>query len=305
MSGGGLERAGAGRWDGLTPEEQERALQALWQALARLAGRYSGMDSTSVSQERAAALLQSMLYTIGEVSRLEGVPLGVLLRQDISEAVRRGQRMLEERRRTQRRRWAALCRRAPAVRTVFYTETLRGLGEFFRRYDTVFEAHLIPCSIDYPLLSPVPERVQGVSYIEAYLGALEVERRFLGAFPAQELEGLYAACVPAWRQAPFNLCDAGVCNAAGRALLGLGGPGLDVSPAQRRAIERGLAGMDDGARRAAILEAGARACRELGLGDAGLFDYLRPGLESLGVRAEQALRHGDLSRVFVSLAAEG
>ena len=148
--------------------EREKILSALLPLLEQEARTFAGPDSSSLPESQARELLLSLLYTLETAARADGIHPALLLRQcSPAEVLLRGRRLLEARRQRAEHAWQELCRCAPAVPNAYYRDTLRSLGDFFRRYDIRYAAHQIPCSIDYPLLRPVPESLSGISYVEA------------------------------------------------------------------------------------------------------------------------------------------
>lgn len=276
----------------LSPGEQERALAALWDLLRHQAALWSGGD-TSLTEERARGLLSSLLYTLQTAAEDGGVPLETLLRGDLSAALDRGRAALGERIGAAKADWEALRRARPPVPNAYYRDTLAELGRFFGRYDRYYAAHEVPCAIDYPLLRPVPEEEQGVTFAADYLRRLGWESAFLAGFDRGTLRRLYDREMPDWADVPFSFCDLPLTNALGRALLGLDPRPLDVSAAERRALSRLLADRGEGELRAMLGERGAALCPAAPA-------YFRAAAEGLAPRLAAAMERGDLSRIFVT-----
>ncbi len=278
----------------LSPGEQERALAALWDLLRHQAALWSGGD-TSLTEERARSLLSSLLYTLQTAAEDGGVSLEALLRGDLTAALERGRAALGERLEAARAQWEALRRWRPPVPNVYYRDTLAELGRFFGRYDRYYAAHEVPCAIDYPLLRPVPEEEQGVTFAADYLRRLGWERAFLAGFDRGTLRRLYDREVPDWADVLFNFCDLPLTNALGRALLGLDPKSLNLTAAERRDLTRLLAGRDEGELRSLLGDCGAALSPE-----GGAAAYFRAAAESAAPRLAAALERGDLSRIFVT-----
>lgn len=276
----------------LSPGEQERALAALWDLLRHQAALWSGGD-TSLTEERARGLLSSLLYTLQTAAEDGGVPLETLLRGDLTAALDRGRAALGGRIGAARADWEALRRVRPPVPNAYYRDTLAELGRFFGRYDRYYAAHEVPCAIDYPLLRPVPEEEQGVTFAADYLRRLGWESAFLAGFDRGTLRRLYDREVPDWADVLFNFCDLPLANALGLALLGLDPRPLDVSAAERRALSRLLADRGEGELRALLGERGAALCPAAPA-------YFRAAAEGLAPRLAAAMERGDLSRIFVT-----
>lgn len=272
---------------------------ALWTLLTRQAARFTGCDHSSMTAEQAQELLRSLLYTLSAVCVTEGVAPQELL-ADADGALRRGRRILLGKRETAKEAWARTCLGVPDLQNAYLIDTLRSIGSFFERYDVYYGAHQIPCSIDYPLLCPVPERLAGVSYVEEYLRRLAMENRFLRVFPSDAAARLLSAVLPSYRAELLNLCDGVLINAVGRALLGLEARPLDIAPSQRRSIGRAVKALAPDALDRLYGGALDALWGELSL-PAGDATYFHRALHSLSVRTAQAARSGDLSHLFLSL----
>ena len=212
-------------------EEQQRFLAKLWELLRWQAGRYNGTDSTSMPIEKAQELLASLMYTLSVAVREENKNVAPedLLQSDFRKVLKRGQSILERRKKEGEAAWNALCLEAPQINNVFYVSTIRNLGLFFKRYDIFYAAHEIPCSIDYPLLDPVPEDLQGISFIEEYIRRVRIESRLINHCPLGAVLCLLKNTTGNIREDYLNLCGPVLTNALGRCLLGYDLGSLELS----------------------------------------------------------------------------
>lgn len=259
--------------------------------LARQAALYAGADNTSISAAAAQRLLQSIVYTLqaggGEACAPEA-------------ALARGQEALRAQLRRAKRRWQILRCVQPPVENAYYAQTLRELGVFFARYDVRFGAHEIPCSIDYPLLCPVPEQLQGVGYVEAYLARLQLEAQLLQRFDRTELARLYARTIPEYEDFLFNFCEPALLQAVGRMLAGLAPDCLCLPPQAQAALCAHLQPLSGRALRRAVCTAAETVCTALGLEAAA--PYFQAGVQRAVPRLYEALRHGAPDALFPVLA---
>ena len=139
--------------------------------LADQCRRYAAGDS-SLPRETAAELLCSLRYVLGLEGRERPADPRPLLREPLEEAFRREQAALEKRTAQARRLWQAACIARPQIENRSLTDTLAGIGAFWRRYDRRFFAHEVPGDIDYQLCLPAPERLLGVDYLISWLSRL-------------------------------------------------------------------------------------------------------------------------------------
>lgn len=281
-----------------SPEQQQQFLAMLWALLKQQAEKYCGMDSTSLPVETAQELLASLTYTLSEAARADGLSAAALLQSDLAAVLARGQQLLAARRETARRAWNALCLAAPRIRNAYYVDTLKNLGLFFDRYDLYYAAHQIPCSIDYPLLAPVPEQFKGVSYIEAYLRQVGAENRLVNCFAPGAVRSLLQAVDPAYPENYRNLCEPVLTHALGCTLLGAEPRALALSQADVRRLAQLFRGKPQAELAAMLRTAASSLLQSLGF-DAGGAACFAQAVTSLAVRAELAAQAGHLTNIFV------
>ena len=278
--------------------EREQIMSRFWTLLRAQAAKWNGMDSTSLPVERAQDLLASLVYTIGAAVEA-GASREELLYGDLSDLLNRGRRVLRERQRAVHVAWKLLCQELPPVRNVYYLSTVQNLGLFFKRYDIYYEAHHVPCSVDYWLLCQVPEEQKGVHYVEAYLHRLQIENDFLNCFARADLIGLYERAIPDYEDFLFNLCEPVLTNAVGLALLGQPVRPLNVSETQRNALCAALTDRSATELERMVKEAVRLLCRELGMTVEDEVGYLIRAASGLPTRIAAACGRQDLSKFFL------
>ena len=202
----------------LSDEEQILLTGKLYEELKRQVGKYNSIDSTSMAVEKAQDILECLIYTTWAVVA-DGASKEDILSGDAAATIERGRILLREHQKTAKVSWELLCRDLPKVQNAFYRSTLESIGSFFKNYNIPYEAHHIPCSIDYWPLCPVSERLKGVHYIEEYLYRIQIENDFVNYFDVDQIKTLYCKFIPHYEEALFNLCDLVLTNAVGRVLL--------------------------------------------------------------------------------------
>ena len=170
--------------------------------------------------EKAQDLLASLIYTLSLVAKEDRLSSDVLLQRDFHQVVKRGQDILDSKRKAVYQDWKQLCLDAPNICNVYYISTMQNLGLFFKRYDIYYEAHQIPCSIDYLLLNPVEEGIKGISYIEEYIRRIRIENSFMSLFDFDIVIGLLQRGVPDYKENYLNLSEPVFINSLGKELLG-------------------------------------------------------------------------------------
>lgn len=271
---------------GPTPDEAARAGGGLAALFARQARRYAFGD-TSLRADTARELMASIAYTLDLWRRENGLPAGAPACADPDAALRQGEALAEQKLAQARTLLAAAAATAPSAVCAPYLETLRSIrDDFFRRYDPRYLAHLIPCSIDYPLCLPLPDDPPGAEYVCGYLQRIVLENRFL-----QRLGGAHAALmdrrVPGWRDLPVNLYGEASACAVGLALAGERAGTLSPSPETAGRVRGALRGLTLLRTHGALSAAAARVGRELSLSGPESA-YLSAAADSLAPRAAAA-----------------
>ena len=294
--------------DALTPapsgqgEAPELALaRANLLALLRAqALRYTQGESTSLPRETMTELLTSLCYTLSIDPRKGDSALLPLAEGDPHARYAEALERLRQKTDCARILAGQLCLSAPALDCIALQDTLRSIVAGLNGYDPRFFAHRVPGNIDYQLLRPVPERVQGVDYILAYLTRLDAELHLLARLPLHRVLALLDGFSPEWRKLVANLYAPVATNALGLALLGGDPRRLHIT----QALRDELLGML-GNRPAEVIEerlfaASRTVCRALDLQDESDTALLLSLALDLAPRVHAACAAGDLSRVFVA-----
>ena len=279
--------------------EQEKLTGRLWELLKMQAGKYNGIDSTSMTIKKAQEILESMLYTIG-VATENGAAKEEILNGSLSLLLDRGREILKGKQKSVKVEWKLLCRELPRIPNVYFLSTMENLGLFFDSYDIYFAAHHTSESIDYWPLCPIPETVKGIGYIEEYIHRIQIENDYLNCFEREDVISLCEKYVPDYREALFNLCEPVLTNAIGLSLIGKEVQGLHISAAQREDIYQMLIGRTEKEICDMIKESVLSACRQIGMTAENETDYLIGAATGLGARIREALKHRDLSGIFLS-----
>lgn len=283
----------------LSGEDAQALALRLIDLLAWQTRKYTKGESSSVTVETAQELLSSLRYTLAVVMEETGMPYKRLLTEELPPLIRQGQTMLQDRLEKTKRLWAAVCQTAPDIRNGYYADTLRGIGDYFKRYDLYFFAHLKPPCIDYPLLIAADESLQGLDFTEQYLKRMLTENLFLRCFDSHEVRELLSAIDGDIEEAYLNLCEQPLINAMGLALLGKAARRLHIGDAEREEIRALLQDKTREQRRRILRSAVLDLCGALHITDERSRGYLTMYADSLLPRLDAALAAGDVSGVFI------
>lgn len=201
----------------------------LWQLLSEQSRLFTSGDSSSVPEDTARDLLQSILFTLD--TALPHCPHSE--KSSLSELLKEGQKQLAKEVEDAK---ALLCQvqsTVPPADNIAYKDTLLALEGFFQYYDLRCMAHHIPCMIDYQLAQPVKQSLQGIGFIGQYLHRLLMENLFCQAFSPQHMRALLSVYCLDYKRLLINLFDPLFVNSAGLCLLGKDPRELHISETDR------------------------------------------------------------------------
>ncbi len=285
---------------GLSAAETQAFQQGLWQLLAQQTRRYTSGESSSVRTEIAQELLQSICFSIavyiqdtGDIEALKTDDLEALLKRSsavLNAEVDRGKMLL-----------CRVYETAPEIENQSYTDTLKGMGMFFKWYDSRYFAHQIPGDIDYQLCHPVPENLAGILFINEYLRRLQLENTFCNCFHTQTVIALLTQYCPDYVGQLINLFEPVAINAIGRVLLKKRALTLGITDTDRAALAAFFLQRTSTQALAALTNAADALCGQLHIKDKALAEYLRQCAAALYPRIQA--QDSGLAGIFLPLVA--
>ena len=273
--------------EGLTADQILTIPQQLYLLLAQQTQKYTSGESSSIPEELAAELLDSICYCLEQ----HEAGLHVLLHQDGMEALTEGIRRVGRKQIRSSIAWQQVCNHLPPVENRSMLDTLKSIGLFWQRYDPRFFAREIPCDIDYQLAHPVPDELLGVAWLRDYLDRLLIEDTVLRRFPSDSVRRVLAASCPDHQELLVNLYEPAAAAALGVTMAEGDLFELDITAAGQVTLTAWLAPMSVCARRLALERAGETLARRLEL-PAGAAAYLRETALALAPRVEAVLASG-------------
>lgn len=282
----------------MSEEEQALLTGKLYEELKRQVGKYNSIDSTSIQIEKAQDILECLIYTVWATVEA-GASKEELLTGNISELIEQGREILRTKQKYMKVAWELLCDDLPKVQNVYYRSTIENIGMFFKNYSIPYEAHHIPCSIDYWPLCPVSERLKGVHFIDEYLYRIQIENDFLNCFDEMQVRALYRKFIPHFEDALFNLCDPVLTNAIGRMLLGKQIQDLQISTEEQSSLLGTLTGKSIDELASMVARAIECICKEIGF-EADEQQYLQLAVKGLPVRIAEAVKKQNLEYIFIN-----
>lgn len=215
--------------------------------VAKLTRKYTSGESSSVPYDTAQMLMEAVMYCIREGEEGQRLPLvpenfGAV---QASWTYQQGYERVVEKTKEARDLYDLLtagfedygCRN-------YYNTVIKGLPQFFLRYDARFcpQDHLL--TLDYPAMDR-REGLRGVDKIHQYISSLNIEKRFLGMFERSAVAGLLYRTMPDYELIYFdNICYQVLLAALGCMIADEPVPGLKISEEGYNIISQFFDGAD-------------------------------------------------------------
>lgn len=177
-----------------------------------LADKYTSKESTSITWERAQTLMEAVLYCINQY--VPAAKAGVVRPAQRPEAkfmYQKGYERVIEKTIRAKALYEEIIRDFEDYGVMNYRDTvIKGMPEFFRRYDPRFcpQDHLL--TLDYPLLEgnlAGDVQLRGIDLILAYLQGIKKEKAFLEQFDRSAVVSLLEELVPDYQELYLdNIC---------------------------------------------------------------------------------------------------
>lgn len=246
-----------------SPEEQREIMEQMYQLCEKQVKSYHKHrhmgNNSSVPIELAQDLIESIVYTVD----LAG---GVHTNINIEEALRLGQKILENRLIQAKSMLELVMGTAPQWQTECRWEALRCLRHYLDNYDHLHMAHKYPENLYYPILVTPPEGIKGIDSCLFYLNILWIENRIMAGIPDDTLNRF-------WDHLPngsSNQCEHLLINGMGKALINAGLTPLVFQPDEYQQLLSVLLS----ATTETLQSAGNRLCQWLELNDESAQKYV-------------------------------
>ncbi|MEG2429851.1 MAG: DUF6179 domain-containing protein, partial [Oscillospiraceae bacterium] len=176
----------------------------LWVLLSERTNRYTTDDSSSVPVEIAQELFKSICYCItlcknnNKLSQAQSKNAKELLLQGLNEA----ENLVAISKVCFKKVKLSFLK----IENDFYQDIIPEINRFFKKYDFVFFAHSIPTMINYPLCL-LPQKKQGIEYINCYLSSLLIENDFCNKFNINTIKNLLKTYSTDYQTLPINIYE--------------------------------------------------------------------------------------------------
>ena len=194
-------------------------LNELIPVVAMLERQYTGIESSSVTYEKANQLMEAVLYCIREVEQ-SGETVLASQQQSAMQAYKTGARLV--RRKAEELFTFYECHKQEfhAYGNRYLTDILqKGIPAFFQYYDEKYEPQNTILTLDYPIFVDL-SGYQGIDCVDIYVRNLAEEQRFLAKFGGDYVRSVLCAYSEDYGELPENIAGIVFGNVIGHVLAG-------------------------------------------------------------------------------------
>ncbi len=194
-------------------------MNELLPVVAMLTKKYTGIESSSVSYEKANQLMEAVLYCIRE-TETGGESLMAACKQNAMQAYKTGAQLV--RRKTEELlsfyecHKKEFCAYGNVYLAAFWDE---GMPAFFQHYDEQFEPQNAILTLDYPVFTDLTQ-YQGIDRVDLYVRSIAEEQRFLAKFGETYVRKVLQAYCADYAELPENIAAIVFGNVIGHVLTG-------------------------------------------------------------------------------------
>lgn len=183
----------------------EYKMEELLPIVAELAQKYTSGESSSITYERAAYLMEGILYCLAEAGEEEGILPAE--GQSAWQAYLAGTEKVREKLQMAKKEYERLFPGFCAYGSENYSDTvLKGLAEFFKWYDPVLAPQETILTLDYPVLKDL-SAYSGIDAIWLYLQCICLEQKFMGAFEERCVREVLTGYDRHYEKQFYNICS--------------------------------------------------------------------------------------------------
>jgi len=179
--------------------EASYEMEELLPIVGKLAVKYTGNASTSISYERAEQLMEAVLYCIREAEQGEFSLTAAGQKTSAQQMYEAGVAAVERKVKEALKLYHQILPEFCSYEVRCLSDTfLEGLPRFFQRYDIKFAPQETILTLDYPVVKDL-SGYRGIDKIYEYIQCIAREQEFLRAFPENEVKNALLACNPGYR----------------------------------------------------------------------------------------------------------
>lgn len=183
----------------------EASLEELLPLVRDLTESYTGKESTSVTYETANMLMEAILYCLEEGETDSSLPMAPGGHSQAKNRYDFGYQLVLKKTVQAKLLYEDIIKDFDSYGNLAcYDTVVKGMPEFFLRYDPKFQPQNHPLTLDYPILTRM-ETLRGVDAIWVYLNGVKAETVFLGALPREYVVNILESRYDNYKEDIMNL----------------------------------------------------------------------------------------------------
>lgn len=278
-------------------------MEAFLPVVAKLAERYTGFESTSVTYEKAEQLMGAVLYCIKEMENCEQNSIVSGENRSAQQAYEIGyQCVVEKVTRTLKLYHDILSDFSGYGNRCLYDTVIKRIPEFFKWYDAEFEPQNTIVLLDYPVGKDL-SKYSGIDKIYEFLSCIRIEQLFLHAFPEDEIRSVLCKCDCEYQNMLGNICETVYMVVLCHVLIQKPW-GTELQAEDYARLQKTFLQTDEQEIKEQLTMATRLFVQKYEGENKELSDYLLAFLEGIFVRLKMAVQNDSIKRVFCILGIE-
>jgi hypothetical protein len=264
---------------------------------------YTKDESSSVRVEAAESILQCIDYTIGVyLKTFDNMELVIeeLKHTSLFDMLDKGHDLINKKILHSKKLLHEINESKLKVDNYSYNDTIDyGISLFFKEYDSFFEAHETPGSIDYQLYSDNMNYI-GIEYIYNYLDILSLENKFCNNFHISEINKLLKAYDKNTELLLINIFELVLINLLGVIICGKDLNSLNINSLDRKYIKNKLGKLSLEELQQELLKDAKICCEVLDIKNETLASYIKRSVLKVASFIRESVKINRLETVFLS-----
>ncbi|NMM62611.1 hypothetical protein HBE96_07875 [Clostridium sp. P21] len=268
---------------------------------------YTKDESSSVRVEAAESILKCIDYTIGiylKTFNNKELIIEDLKHTSLFDMLNRGQDLINKKILHSKKLLHEIKESKLQVDNYSYNDTIdSGISLFFKKYNSFFEAHETPGSIDYQLYIDDMNYI-GIEYIYNYVSTLNLENEFCNKFNISEINKLLKAYDKNSDLLLINIFELALINSLGVIICNKDLNNLNINSLDRKYIKGKLGKLSLEELQKELLKYAKICCEILDIKNEALAAYIKISVLKIASLIKESIKLNRLETVFLSFNEE-
>lgn len=266
--------------------------------------RFTKGESSSVREEVAQSLLESIYYILSEYFKSIGNldnSIKIIKEKKLKVLYDEGKIIIDSKINEAKKLLEIIKKNKINVLNNAYNDTIDdGIDLFFREYDKDFGCCESPGDIDYPLNIQLID-IAGIDYILEYLKILNLENRFLEKFDCDMINELLNGYSENSNDLLINIFELVLANAIGNACIDKSVLDLNIENIHREYLKDIISTLSKDELEKYIVNKSTNIFNELNINDKDLKDYIKFSASKLTIDIYSKNSENNLETIFITL----